>query len=700
MTDSTTATVRALLGSWGRPVDGPAWAALIFAALLAVVAIAGRGRFFLGIGPEPLPTRTFLRATAFTAALLSLGYIAHYLQGGPRIVDATTYFLQGRALSEGSFTWSVPDPSASFRGRFLLYREDAGGVMGGIFPPGYPLLLAAGFTIGAPMIVGPLLAAAILVATYRLTRAIAQDTLPRELVEPTARAAALLSLVCAALRYHTADTMSHGAAALGVVVALERALAARRTGSRWAALACGLAVGYVAATRPVSALAIGAVSVGLLARRAASLPAAAVGLLPGLLLLGLHQHAVTGAWLTSSQRMYYALADGPPGCFRWGFGQDVGCLHEHGDFVAARLPSGYGLGSSLGTTMRRLRMHLSDVANFEPLALLVLAPLAFARKRPSVIAAALLVLLQIAVYAPFYFDGSYPGGGARFFADVLPVEHALVAVAAVRLAGSATRGGYALLAFAVAGFAVHAAYEHQELARRDGGRPMFEPDVLARAQITHGLVYVDTDHGFALGYDPGARTRDGIVVARLRNDDRDRLLRMRLGLPQSFLYRFEKDENGVATPSISSWGPLPADPGTVLRFEAEAEWPPLSQEGGFAAPAWTDGCASQGRALVVTPTSDGPATARIALPVPEAGRYRIEPRVVHRARVPHAEAGGRGSGMLRLGEVEWSWPELEHELCQELVSRVMELAPPYATVTIEARGGPIALDRITIQKEP
>jgi len=35
------------------------------------------------------------------------------------------------------------------------------------------------------------------------------------------------------------------------------------------------------------------------------------------------------------------------------------------------------------------------------------------------------VLGVMLAYVPFYFDGSYPGGGARLFADVLPLEHVL-----------------------------------------------------------------------------------------------------------------------------------------------------------------------------------------------------------------------------------------------------------------------------------
>src|SRR5690606_26495705 len=101
---------------------------------LVLLAATGRGRTILG--EEEIPRRHFLAVSAFVASLLSLFWIAIYLRGGPRIVDATTYFLQGRALAQGDLAWTLPAdlPSASFRGRFLLYREGAaGGEIGGIF---------------------------------------------------------------------------------------------------------------------------------------------------------------------------------------------------------------------------------------------------------------------------------------------------------------------------------------------------------------------------------------------------------------------------------------------------------------------------------------------------------------------------------------------------------------------------------------
>jgi len=740
----------ALLGTWSSPPDLPAKVALALAGCFVVLAMFGRGRsllfgLFEGDHPEVqrMERRRFLAVLGLIAGLVSIAYIAIYLRGGPRIIDATTYFLQGRALSHGDLSWTPLDPSASFRGRFLFYRDGGlgGASLGGIFPPGYPLLLAFGFMLGAPMIVGPLLALGLVVATYHLARTLAEDTLP-ELAEPIGRAAAFLSLLCAALGYHTADTMSHGAAALGITLALtcavrarraqqtrmrlgslERAAASEQSEGRGEALLAGLAVGYVVATRPASALPIALVVGWLLApvvlptgRRSRLLVLVLAGALPGLFLLILSQRAVTGSWLESTQRMYYASSDGPPGCFRWGFGKGTGCVFEHGDFVDARLKDGYGIVAAAGTTLRRLHAHLLDVANLEPLALLVLVPALLRRTgraaRSAILPATALVGLQILSYAPFYFDGDYPGGGARFFADVLPVEHALVMIAVAALVTRAPsgnaglhprrflRGAYAVLALAAAGFAVHGSYEHGKLRDRDGGRPMFEPDVLARASLVSGLVFVDTDHGFALGHDPSARPNKRVTVARLRNDDRDRMLFDALDRPPTWLYKVEPPVAPAteSTATLTPWAP--PESGTELRFEAEAEWPALSQSNGFAAPAWASECASGNRALVLTPEPGRRATATITVPVPSAGRWAVEVHTVHGASVPfassHDGATGAPDGTLSIGEERWTWRA--QDACAVLPAKELELSPPHAVVTIEAQNGPIGIDSLSLRK--
>lgn len=710
-----------LAGTWARPPDDPSKLAAGLALVALLLALTGRGRSVLGLGETPIPRKLFLWIAGFSAALLSIVYIAIYLRGGPRIVDATTYFLQGRALSHGDFSWPVAEPSASFRGRFLVYRElgPGDGVMGGIFPPGFPILLSLGFGMGAPMVVGPALAAAIVVATYRLARTIATDALgPGPQVEPIARAAALLSVICGALRYHTADTMAHGATALGIALALDAALRRR-------AVLAGLLVGAVVATRPVSAAPVALVALVLLVFRSerprsaaeenrhglGTLTRFALATLPGVLLLLVAQHSVTGAWFASSQRMYYAMSDGPRGCFRWGFGAHAGCVYEHGEFVEARLPHGFGFTAALGTTLRRLRMHLLDVANLEPLALLLLVPLARLRgatkRSPAALAALAVIGLHVLAYLPFYFDGNYPGGGARLFADLLPIEHAVLALAVARLAAGPrfVRGAFGLLALSLAGFAVHASFDHIKLAEREGGRPMYEPDLVARANVTSGLVFVATDHGFNLGHDPSAAIDNGVVVARLRSDDRDRLLFDRLDHPPTYLYKFEIPPAetgaapGAAQPVLVPWAP-PAFADT-MRFEAEAEWPALSQSGGFAVPVFTSACASNSKALLLTPSPlAGHASTTLAVPVPESGRYSVAIRVVQGARLPHVTTRSKAipSGKITLGTETWTWVDVDGADCADLNARELTLSAPVAHLRLEATSGGVALDRVSLRR--
>ncbi len=716
-----------ILGTWSRPPDGVAWAALAAAAVLLLLAVAPDGlRRSFGL-EDPIDDsrrRRIVLFAAFAAAFLSLGYIAYYLRGGPRIIDATTYFLQGRALSHGKLAWSTIDPTASFRGRFLLAGQNS--KLAGIFPPGYPLLLAAGFLVGAPMVIGPLLAAALVLTTYQLTLELTRED-PRLSAHaaPIAILAVALSVLSAALRYHTADTMSHAAAALGIAGALTAALRGRRLHDpRMFALA-GLAIGWVASTRMASSLPIAVVVLAIAAgardsagapRRWRSIGAMAAGVVPGLVLLALANRAATGGALGFAQHAYYADSDGPPGCFRYGFGSGIGCLYEHGDFVRAHLLHGFGFVAALGTTLRRLRMHLLDVANLEPLALLVLVP-AFLRPRAparsNATPAVLLVAGQILAYAPFYFDGNYPGGGARLFADVLPVEHALVAIAVALLAPrvALARRALFLLSLVCAGFAVHAVHEHLALASRDGGRPAYEPDVSHESQISRGLVFFGNDEAFNLAYDPRAEPSHELYAARQHNDDHDRLLYDRLGKPPAYAYKMGTN---AETSSLNVWVPPGGSNEDFWRFESEADWPPLAQTGGWAEPDWMSGtCASGERAMTLRPTPEaGEASITMELPVPRDGRWLVTPRIIRR--------GGPGKGTLKVvlpapatpdparaeeeSKLVWTWNDLDgHDSCTDMPPHEAALTlasgavPGGARLLLTATGGRVSLDRVNLR---
>jgi hypothetical protein len=517
---------------------------------------------------------TLLCALAFG---LSCAYVAHYLRGGPRIIDATSYFLEARSIAAGAFTFDVPDPSAAFRGRFLLPSASGHG-LGVIFPPGYPLVLSLGVRLGLPMLVGPALGALLVAATYALARALEQDG-------RVAWAAAVLSVVCAALRYHTADTMSHGLSALLGCVALTCAL---RRDLRGGPLLSGLCLGLFVATRPISAT-VSVLLVAWLLRRSGvrAWLLLLLGALPGIGLLLLQQRLLTGSFFGSTQLAYYALADAPPGCFRYGFGAGIGCRFEHGNFVERFLPQGYGVVQAARNLLVHLSLFSIDATNAVPLTLL--AAYALAKHRRSglgVLGAG--VLLQALAYVPFYFDGNYPGGGARFMSEAIPLCQILVARALFDL-----RLDRLAAPLALAGFVLHARHGHDELRDSSGGRPMFEPDVVSRAGVSHGLLFVDTDHGFNLGHVPGRRDPlAGLVVARQRRDAHDFELYERLGRPPTYRYRY--DLTGHDAPAVVQFVPEAS-----RRFEGEAEWPAELRRGS-AYPIHFP-CASGGKALRLFP---------------------------------------------------------------------------------------------------
>ncbi len=625
---------------FGLPVDPAQWiaAALGIATLVAGARLARIGRRHEGRAVVLL---------AVIAALLSWGYVTSYLRGGPRIIDATSYYLEARALSEGHVTWPAGDPETAVLGRFLVRSEDATGARAAVlFPPGYPLLLALGFLVGSPLAVGPLLAAALVLATFALAKEIARGSPD---LEGVPLAAAAFSATCAALRYHTADTMSHGLAALCFTVALTFLLRAREGSAVGSAVVAGFFGGWLFATRPASGLAFAVTAIvilvafdrALFVQRAKLLGGVALGMVPLLIVYLVHQRLATGRWLLSTHAAHYALNDGPAGCFRYGFGDGIGCFGEHGDFVRANLPDGFGFVAAVKTTARRLWMHLVDAGNAEPLALLVPVGAALAWKRPGVRALATATVLLIAAYVPFYFDGNYPGGGARLFADVLPFEHVLLAIAAVSLVkkkravdlesdlqgarqrssvdgapsprlGIATLAlppvsGAWLVGLALLGFAVRAGFDHAMLRDRDGGAPAFSVEALRARGAQRGLLFVDSDAAFNLGFDPDARAATSIEVVRFKGESFDELTWTSRGAPaEAFVARFEEPPGGgrgafAIRPYLTQ--ATTNDP----AIDAGALWPPRAQEGGaHALPVFAGGtCASAVRPLRVLTTTTG-----------------------------------------------------------------------------------------------
>ncbi|MDB4995934.1 MAG: hypothetical protein JWM74_3366, partial [Myxococcaceae bacterium] len=313
---------------------------------------------------------------------------------------------------------------------------------------------------------------------------------------------------------------------------------------------------------------------------------------------------------------------------------------------------------------------------------------------------------------------NYPGGGARLFADVLPIEHALIAVAVAHALPKLAfpQRVLGLLAIACFGFSIHAAYAHEALAQRDGGHPMYEPDVAREAHLEFGLLFFDTDHGFNLAYDPQVASSHGVMAVRLRNDDGDRILYDVLGHPASHAYRFHRDGTLPVVESFIPSGPF-AD---AWRFETEVEWPPLAQAGGYAELAWAAGTgASLDRVLDVIPTGAGPtreAWAEIDLPIPPKPRvplealgarafstWRVTPRVLLR--------GVKANGTMRLFTLDaqggsrteraaWEWTDDPAQPSHRTLDLPARDIPPdtvRARLVITARQNKVSVDKTTVE---
>jgi hypothetical protein len=596
-----------MFSSWAAPADNAAW----LAVFVAVALVCLRARQV-----EAVLTRAsggwFLGSAMLAAFGLSSAYQAYYLGGAPRIIDATTYWLAAKLQAAGSFSFAPDGPPGSYAGRFLLNTPE--GALATLFPPGYPSLLAIGVWLGQPMSVGPCLGAGIVAATYWFGR--------RLFDERTARVAALLSVGSATLRYHTADSMSHALCALllTLCVGLTQTRSLRRVGL------AGLCCGWLCATRPVTGLCClmlcvvfvaypdrskhSAGDTGTLVRSAAATGCLLLGCIPGWLLLLAQQHAVTGELFGSLQYLYYARSDAPGGCFRYGFGDEIGCRFEHGAFLDTYMPHGYGPVEALRTTGRRLAAHLSDAANWELFTLLL--PYLIWRGRSHVAVrrvAYVLTAIPIA-YAPFYFDGNYPGGGGRMFVDVLPFEHVLIAwgLCQWRL----PRAGLCASALA---FALHASAFHRALRDSDGGAPMFNRTLLQAAGVTRGLVFVDTDHGFNLGYEPKQDPRTGIAVARRRGDANDWSLYRHFGAPPSYRYLF--DAEGRSAPRVETYVPAPA-----THYAGASFWPPAHVTGGSTFPG-PPTCATNFGALALRPAAEREMGVTLEVWLPGANPYEL-----------------------------------------------------------------------------
>ena len=271
-------------------------------------------------------------AWALVAAALAAAIALGPLAGIPHVQDEVVYTWQAERLAEGRLFAPVPEPRAAHVYDFLL-DTPRGRV--GIFPLGWPLVLALGALAGAPALVNPLLTGlAVLLGTALAARLGGR--------EAALAAAPWLALSPQALLLG-ASRMSHPLAAVLALAALLLALG-RGVARTPHGLALGGALGGLALARPLDALVVAALSVPLaLYRRCGTRYAAgiAAGLALGALAVGLQNHAMTGSAFEFAQGAYFEKSAPPapgdgfrfaPGCNDLGFGADRGCFPTWGSY--------------------------------------------------------------------------------------------------------------------------------------------------------------------------------------------------------------------------------------------------------------------------------------------------------------------------------------------------------------------------------
>ena len=389
---------------------------------------------------------------ALAAAALARA-IAHFALGdAPHVQDEQAYWLQAHTLALGHLATPALFPRAAFT---MWFVEDRWARFG-IFPPGWPAVLAAGVLLRVPYWVNPLLHAA--------TTAVVASTVG-ELADARwgHRDGSDRLRVLAAVVYGfspqalllAASLMSHTLVALTaslVLFAAARELQGR--GSAPLALLAGAALGVAALTRPLCACAIGGAASAALAvswrrsggaghlRRAlaAALPFAAA-----IALLFAYNRELTGHATRFPQTAYFdehlPPVDLPsfqyhPGCNELGIGPGHGCQN----IMAG---GAHSLANALSNSGDNLFAWLL-LAGGGPL-VFVAAAFAVRRAWGTRDAAPVAVLglpaaLVVALYALYWYSGTCYG--ARFYHAALPGLVALGAFGAGDLRPARARGAF------------------------------------------------------------------------------------------------------------------------------------------------------------------------------------------------------------------------------------------------------------------
>lgn len=335
------------------------------------------------------------------------------LGGLPHVNDEIVYTLQARLFAAGART----GPPAFAPELLDFPMWEAAPRAYGVFPPGWPALLAVGEALGLPWLVNPLLALALPPLGYLLARERADET--------TAVTAAAVLALSPGVWILAASRMSQ--TSVLVALALAAVVVARGRDPFGAWIGAALAVAYVVLARPFDAAVVGGPLLMAGLWRAPGWRArVALLLAPGLAaaLLLADNLALTGDALVFPVNAWFDRVSGRPGCNRLGFGADVGCQATLGTL---------GHTPDKALTLARLSAERLErlLLGVPGGGLLALGGLLLLRRRVAPLL--LLGLLPVVAYTAYWSPGA--AYGARFWHPLYLALPLLVAAPLARLAG-------------------------------------------------------------------------------------------------------------------------------------------------------------------------------------------------------------------------------------------------------------------------
>jgi len=277
-------------GAWQTWLWGSAVAGLALALLFALSQ--GRIAGWL-LGPwrriMAWPAPRFVALAALSLAALTVLFTLVVFAANPRNVDGFAQLFQARLFLAGKLWTPPPAELANFGTLQMILGPDRWYAQ---YPFGQSLVLAAGLAAGAWWLLNPLIAVALVVATWRVARWCCDET--------TARLTLILLCLSPFVVAVAGSEMNHlGAAALGMGAAAAAMAATERRAALNAALA-GLLLGLMTAFRPLDAVAaalpVAVVLAGWCPARWKAMAATALGGVAGSLPTLWYNARTTGSW--------------------------------------------------------------------------------------------------------------------------------------------------------------------------------------------------------------------------------------------------------------------------------------------------------------------------------------------------------------------------------------------------------------------